>query len=361
MNRVSLALAGASFASLAFAIGASYPAHAQTPPSGTATVAPAPTTAPATSASTTPPGSSPTATASASASSPTPAPVGSAPAMTPAKVEKARDVAKQAELTPIVPSPKDITRPAFQLYSEVDLPILGIGLVVALSRLIKTQKAFCAPSSCDSNDLNFVDKLTAGFYDTTWATISDVGLYSLMGGSAILLAVDEGPVPALNDAVVIAESALTATAFATMLTLAAGRPRPLLYSDNPSQYGPGGAPDSAFKAPPDVRNGADAGLSFLSSHTAVSFAIGVSTFMAIKRLEPRSSVPIIVLSSGLAAAAVVGVSRVMAGNHFITDVVGGGIIGSSVGVLIPSLHGSPVRVVPVVAPTHAGVGLGGVF
>jgi len=37
--------------------------------------------------------------------------------------------------------------------------------------------------------------------------------------------------------------------------------------------------------------------------------------------------------------------------HFISDVVGGAIVGSSLGLLIPSLHGSPVSIVPV-----AGVG-----
>jgi hypothetical protein len=33
--------------------------------------------------------------------------------------------------------------------------------------------------------------------------------------------------------------------------------------------------------------------------------------------------------------------------HFITDAVGGAVVGSSVGVIIPSLHGSPVSIVPV--------------
>lgn len=43
--------------------------------------------------------------------------------------------AKAAELTPIVPSPQNALRPAFQLYSEVDLPIMGMGLVFAGARL----------------------------------------------------------------------------------------------------------------------------------------------------------------------------------------------------------------------------------
>jgi hypothetical protein len=46
---------------------------------------------------------------------------------------------------------------------------------------------------------------------------------------------------------VIAESGLAATAAASMMTLAAGRPRPFLYGE---------------KAPLSERNGSDAGLSF---------------------------------------------------------------------------------------------------
>jgi hypothetical protein len=47
--------------------------------------------------------------------------------------------------------------------------------------------------------------------------------------------------------------------------------------------------------------------------------------------------------------------------HFITDSVGGAIVGSSVGVLLPSLHGSPVSVVPVAGPGSAGVALNARF
>jgi hypothetical protein len=38
--------------------------------------------------------------------------------------------------------------------------------------------------------------------------------------------------------------------------------------------------------------------------------------------------------------------------HFITDVVGGSVVGASVGVLLPALHASPVAVAPIM--TSAG-------
>jgi membrane-associated phospholipid phosphatase len=267
------------------------------------------------------------------------------PGASPAKVEEAKEVAKAAQATPIVPDPKNPTRPAFQLYAELDLPVLGIGAIFAASRLVRTQKAFCAPL-CDPNDLNALDRTTAGFYSVPWRNISDAGLYGTMALSAALLLADEGPLDALNDAVVVAESALSATAVSTMLTLAAGRPRPFLYGTN---------------APLADRDSADAGLSFLSSHASVTSSIAFSTFMTMKRLHPTSSGPYWVLAVGGALSLFVASARVMAGSHFITDSIGGMVVGSSLGVLVPVLHQSPVKIVPVVSDSQRGLGIGGTF
>jgi membrane-associated phospholipid phosphatase len=274
----------------------------------------------------------------------------------PEKVEEAKEVAKTAELTPIIPNPKDATRPAFQLYAEIDVPILAVGSVFALARQTKTQPAFCAPM-CDSVGLNAIDKLTSGYYSAGWSNASDYMLYGLGAAAAGLLIADEGVLNTLNDGVVIGEATLSATAVASIMTLAAGRPRPFLYGDPTIPTG--------YKAPPDIRNGGDAGLSFLSSHTAEAFAIVTSLFIAERRLHPGSNRPKIILGAGLAVGSLIGVARVMAGYHFITDVVGGAVVGSSLGVLAGAVHGSPVHVVPVVDNTpgrrQAGLGLGGSF
>ena len=191
--------------------------------------------------------------------------------------------------------------------------------------------AYCAPL-CDPNTLNSVDRVTAGYWSVGWQDASDYGLYALGLGAGALLLVDEGLYPALNDLVVIAETGLAATALASVMTLASARPRPYLYGE---------------EAPLDARNSANGGLSFLSSHAAVSFAIATSTFMTMRRLHPESRAPWIVMAVGGAVAAFVASARVMGGMHFISDSVGGTVVGVSLGVLIPSLHRSPVAVVPV--------------
>jgi membrane-associated phospholipid phosphatase len=266
-------------------------------------------------------------------------------AATPAAENDANNTARAAELHPIVPSPRNALKPAFQLYAEVDLPLLGIGVVLAAARLVRYQTAFCAPL-CDRSTLNSLDRATAGYWSPAWQTASNVGIYSLMAGSAAMLAFDEGGLDALNDGVVIAESALAAVAVASMVTLATNRPRPFLYGE---------------KAPLSERNSPNGSLSYLSSHSAVSFAIATSSFMASRRLYPGSARQWYVLGVGTAMASFVAAARVMGGMHFMTDSLGGAVVGSSLGVLIPALHRSPVTVVPIAGETHRGLALAGRF
>lgn len=269
-----------------------------------------------------------------------------APDASPKKVEEAKSTAKAAELTPILPSPQNPLRPAFQLYSEIDLPILGIGIVFASARLVRAQPAYCSPT-CEPSRLNALDRTTAGYWSPGWTAASNVGLVAIGLGAGALLAIDEGLLPALNDSVVIAESALAGIALTSMMTLAAGRPRPFVYGE---------------KAPLSARNSADAGLSYLSSHAVASFAIVTSTFVAMRRLHPGSKASWIVLGVGGSLALFVASARVMGGQHFITDSLGGAIVGSSVGMLVASLHGSPVTILPVVAASgQRGVALAARF
>lgn len=294
------------------------------------------------------PASSPTAqpsTATASGEINTPAPPRDPTHPEGPKSEKALEQAKVAELTPIVPSPRDVTKPAYQLFAETDLPLVGIGLVFASARLIRTQPAYCAPE-CNPANLNALDRTTAGFWNTGWSTASDIGIYSLMGGTMTVLVVDEGALPALNDALVVAESGLMGTALSSIMTLAAGRPRPFLFGE---------------KAPLSDRNSPDGGLSFLSSHATVGFAIVTSLYVTERRLHPGQTLPYVVLGAGLAVATFVSTARVLAGRHFITDSVGGAVVGTSVGILVPALHGSPVKVVPMVSPKEGYLSVVGSF
>jgi membrane-associated phospholipid phosphatase len=237
---------------------------------------------------------------------------------------------------PLVAGP---TQTAFQLVPAIDVPVLGLGAVFGLARFVRTTPAYCAPR-CDAVHLNALDHLVAGRFSPAWATASDVGVSALFAGAAALLTLDEGLRSGLNDLVVVAEAGLLSTAVASLGTLPAGRPRPCLYGE---------------RAPLDIRMSADGALSFISSHTAVSFSIATSSFLALQRLHPRSAGPWVALGVGLAAAGSVGAARVLAGRHFPTDVLAGAAVGSSVGFLVPALHRPGMAIAPDVTPTAKGV------
>ena len=235
--------------------------------------------------------------------------------------------------------------PAYRLSPEADFAAFAIGASFSSARVVLTQKAWCAPR-CDEHDLNRVDRLTAGRWSPAWATASDASIYSLGALAGAYLFLDERPGAALNDAVVVGESALIATATATIMTAAVSRPRPFLYGD---------------AAPLEARNGTDAAMSFISSHTAVAFALSTSTWRTYRLLHPGSDAHWAVLALGDAAAAMVGLARLLAGRHFASDVLTGALVGTSVGLVVPALHAAPVRVVPTVGKDHAEVAVAGAF
>jgi hypothetical protein len=222
--------------------------------------------------------------------------------------------------------------PAFELRPELDLPLYGLGLVMAGGRLFYKRTAFCAPR-CDSSDVNGFDSVTAGDWSPAWQYTSSIVLAAQGAGAATLLFVDEGWRRGLNDAVVVGESALVSVGVGSMIALAVQRPRPFLYGD---------------KAPISARQSPDAGLGFVSSHAAASFALVTSTAVAMHRLHPGKRTAWLVLGVGGATGIFVATARVLGGMHFITDVIGGSVVGASVGVLLPALHATPVVVAPVV-------------
>ena len=122
----------------------------------------------------------------------------------PPKVQPVQGTAR-AELTPIVPDPHGLAPPAFQLYSEIDIPVLTVGLVFVGVRFVQTPRELCpGQPHCDPGQLNALDRTTAGFWSPNWLLASNVGLIAETAGALALLADEEGGRRAANDAVVVA-------------------------------------------------------------------------------------------------------------------------------------------------------------
>ncbi|HEX7668681.1 MAG TPA: hypothetical protein VF395_03815 [Polyangiaceae bacterium] len=94
-----------------------------------------------------------------------------------------------AKLTPIVVKPSNARTTAFQLYSEIDIPILAMSAIFASARLFRRDPPNCAKVNghCDPAALNGFDRPFAGTWRPAWSTYSDVGLVSLAAGAATVL------------------------------------------------------------------------------------------------------------------------------------------------------------------------------
>ncbi len=256
-------------------------------------------------------------------------------------------------LTPIQPGSPKLQDPAYQLYLEIDVPVLVAAGIFAIARQIRggLAPAYCAPAKgdptaesnfCDRSALNWLDRKAAGRYQPSWNRWSDIGLYGIEALAAAVVFTDEGAKNGLNDLVVIAQATMLASAASGVSTAMTGRPRPYMYGGD---------------APLSVRQGGNGGLSFFSGHTSTAFGAAVSTWATMRRLHPDKAWTWLVFGGGVAAAGFVGATRILAGNHFPTDVLAGAAVGSSIGILVPALHTAPHRLAVTAMPVPDGGGL----
>lgn len=236
---------------------------------------------------------------------------------------------------PTVPSKDSV----YAVDPRVDVPVALLPGMLSVGWLLVDEPASCAPR-CDPSGLNALDRSSAGNFDERWRLASDLGLFGALGSATGVLLADGWFLGGAQDFLVVAESALWANGLAVVGNLALRRPRPLLYGD---------------RAPLTSRENPAAQLSFISGHSALVAALTTSVFSTTYRREPERALPWIVLGVGTAATAFTGLGRVLAGRHFPSDVLLGAGIGASMGLLVPALHDTPIRVSPVATATGVRV------
>ena len=98
------------------------------------------------------------------------------------------------------------------------------------------------------------------------------------------------------------------------------RPRPYMYFEGASQQ--------------EIESG-DWDDSFVSGHTTLSFAAATFTSFVFCQYFPNSPWKIPIIATSFTLAAVTAGLRIASGNHFITDVLAGAVLGSAIGFLVP--------------------------
>lgn len=232
-------------------------------------------------------------------------------------------------LTSLVPATHAQQAPSpYRTRFGVDFPITaalvagaGTGLYLAQQKHGLTEAQLAA---LDKNDIPKFDRWVAGKYSDRAQMVSDFVCYpSLLIAPGLL---------ALNDNVrgrygqVLGLYAQTLALSDAAFTLTVGnvyRYRPFVYGD---------------KGPANKRGSKIATNSFFAGHTGHTAA---ATFFAAKvfhDFNPDSPARPYVWTAAAIVPAVVAVSRIEAGKHFLSDNLVGYTVGAASGILVPQLH-----------------------
>lgn len=184
----------------------------------------------------------------------------------------------------------------------------------------------CPP--CDRVNVPAIDRFALGRRSAVAKNVSDMGVAAVLTLPLLLDAIDVrgagGSWAGLGkDVVVLAEAVVVNGALNELVKLAVRRPRPLTYG------APAGSP--VLTEPENY-------LSFYSSHTSTAFAAGMAYATTFSLRHPDSRARYLVYGGAIAAGGGIGVTRMLAGKHFPSDVLVGALAGTAIGIGVPLMH-----------------------
>ncbi len=175
----------------------------------------------------------------------------------------------------------------------------------------------------DKDDVNAFDRFFMNSYSKKLDRAGDISLVAAMAAPAVLLATDKDEWFTVG--VMYAETLLIANGIKELTKLCVTRARPYMYYDA-STY-----PEN------DIKDG-DFANSFPSGHSTMAFAGATFASYTFSKYFPDSPWRYAVTGGSYALAITTAALRVKSGNHFVTDVMTGGAIGTVVGFLVPYFH-----------------------
>lgn len=229
---------------------------------------------------------------------------------------------------------------------RIDIPVTAVAAGTALGLNLAAGSLTRACRWCAANPLD--ESVRAAWVRTDPGparALSDgfaVGAPVLTLGLGALAAADADRARDIPlNSLLIAEATSVAMALNAIAKVAFARERP--YAHALSADAKSSTPDPA-----------DNNVSFFSGHTAFTFALATSAG-TIASMRGYRAAPV-VWAIGLPLAAATGYLRVAADRHYFTDVLGGMLVGSLVGVGIPLLFHRPMseRVMVGSAPVQGG-------
>ncbi len=205
-----------------------------------------------------------------------------------------------------------------------ELIILGsAGFFISSSFLLENNQPISIEelNSLKINNINFFDRSATQFYSKDLSVISDILLISSLSLPVFLIFSNPSESDLKTIGLMYLET-LSLTFGVTNLTKnLTQRFRPYAYNSN---------------VPLTERQKPDARKSFFSGHTSMAFASAIFFINVFNELN--SDKKIFVTAGSLSLASAVGLLRFFSGNHYPTDIIAAGIMGSIIGYAITEVH-----------------------
>ena len=195
----------------------------------------------------------------------------------------------------------------------------------------------------DKDNVPFFDRWSAGYHNEDLSKISDIPFGASFVAPFVFMLTDNEQGHFGQLTVMYLESLSTTAALFTISAGLTNRIRPRAYSE---------------EIPIEIRTKSSNTRSFYSGHVAAS---ATATFFAAKVYSdfyPDSKNKWLVWTGAAVIPAGVGALRLGAGQHFLSDVLLGYVLGASSGVLIPELHKKKfedLSFTPVMSPEFNGI------
>ncbi len=162
------------------------------------------------------------------------------------------------------------------------------------------------------------------------------------GGLALAARLDDRSGTFVDDALIVAESAVLSGTVNYLIKAAVGRERPFVHA-------------LADEDKPLTRRPQDNNLSFYSGHSAYSMSLAVSAGTVASMRGYRWAPAI--WGTGVGLSLTTGYLRIAADKHWTTDVVVGWVAGAAIGYLVPQFHRKSSRTGVVPSATGQTVGM----
>ena len=227
-----------------------------------------------------------------------------------------------ALLSVMIASPIRSDSHPFTISPITDAVLGGTGLSLVATGLILRQLAETPSEIPEVSPLLELDSPTQFQYYQEFDLLSDLFEYASFALPA-LLSLDrkaEGLIPL---GLMFTESTLIAIGLKDILKGVVRRYRPYMHSQDP---------------PKEFINDSDRYFSFPSGHTTMAFTGATLMSVLFATWYPDSEFTALVIAGSFALATATAVFRVASGQHFVTDVLAGALIGSLTGLVVPLIH-----------------------